>query len=85
AVTGGFGAAVLEECNRHGLSADRIHRCGLPDEFIYQGSRSEQLAEAGIDADGIAIGVRRLLDGRQKEQTSGSFAGLKRSLGFGAR
>ena len=85
AISGGFGAAVLEACNDHGLSSDRIRRLGLPDEFIHQGSRSDQLAEAGIDTDGIATGVRKLLNVSRKNRSTGSIAGWKRSLGFGAR
>lgn len=85
AVCGGFGAAILEACNDHGISADRIRRLGLPDAFIHQGSRSDQLAEAGIDAEGIATGVRKLLNVSRKTRSVSSFAGLKRSLGFGAR
>jgi len=61
AVIGGFGACVLEACNEHGLDARQVHRLGLPDRFIPQGGRGEQQAEAGIDADGIARTVRRLL------------------------
>jgi len=60
-VIGGFGAAVLEACNERRLSTDGIHRLGLPDRWIYQGSRSDQLAEAGIDAEGIARTVREIV------------------------
>lgn len=63
AVIGGFGSCVLEACNEHGLSTERIHRLGLPDEWIYQGSRSGQQAYAGIDAKSIARKVREVLDG----------------------
>lgn len=62
-VTAGFGACVLEACQQHQLPATRIHRLGLPDRWIYQGSRAQQLAEAGLDANGIARAVRRILDG----------------------
>jgi 1-deoxy-D-xylulose-5-phosphate synthase len=54
AIIGGFGACVLEACHDAGLATQNIHRLGLPDQWIYQGSRSEQQAEAGIDADSIA-------------------------------
>jgi 1-deoxy-D-xylulose-5-phosphate synthase len=50
----GFGAAVVDAANEHGLRTESIHRLGLPDRFIYHGSRRDQLAEAGIDAAGIA-------------------------------
>jgi 1-deoxy-D-xylulose-5-phosphate synthase len=61
AVVGGFGTAVIEAANEHGLDSSRIARLGLPDRYIYQSSRSAQLAEAGIDAAGIARKVRELL------------------------
>ena len=61
-VIGGFGAAVLEACNELGLPTDGIHRLGLPDSWIYQGSRAEQLREAGIDAAGIVDASRRILE-----------------------
>jgi 1-deoxy-D-xylulose-5-phosphate synthase len=60
--SGGFGAAVLEACNEHGLSAEGIVRLGLPDRFIYQGSRAQQQAEAGIDAEGILRAARKMLE-----------------------
>lgn len=58
-VSGGFGSAVLETANRLGLSAEFVVRLGhAPDAFYRHGSRSGQLAEAGIDAAGIAQAVR---------------------------
>ncbi|MBI1372671.1 MAG: 1-deoxy-D-xylulose-5-phosphate synthase [Phycisphaera sp.] len=59
---GGFGSAVLEACNDARVNSSNIHRIGLPDGWIYQGSRSGQLAECGIDATGIARKVREILD-----------------------
>ncbi len=59
--TGGFGAAVLEACNDHRLSTDRIHRLAMPDRWVYQGSRTAQLAEAEIDGAAIAAKVRSIL------------------------
>ena len=61
-VRGGFGSCVLEACNEHGLDARLVTRLGLPDSWIYQGERREQLAEAGLDAPGIAATVRAVLD-----------------------
>ena len=60
-IMGGFGACVLEACNENGLPTHGISRLGLPDRWIYQGARSDQLAEAGIDADGIARKAREVL------------------------
>jgi 1-deoxy-D-xylulose-5-phosphate synthase len=61
-VAGGFGTAVVESCNGAGLRTDSIHRSGLPDRWIYQGSRAGQLAEAGIDAVGIAARAADILE-----------------------
>jgi 1-deoxy-D-xylulose-5-phosphate synthase len=61
-LTGGFGAAVLESAQEQGLDASRVLRLGLPDGWIYQDSRAKQLAEAGIDAAGIARALRRAVD-----------------------
>jgi 1-deoxy-D-xylulose-5-phosphate synthase len=58
AVTGGFGSAVLEACNRRGLSTDRVRILGIPDEFVEHGDRSELLSDMGLDADGICRTVR---------------------------
>jgi 1-deoxy-D-xylulose-5-phosphate synthase len=64
-VSGGFGTAVLEACSHQGLSAESVRRLALPDRWIYQGSRSEQQAEAGIDAAGIARAAREMLRSRR--------------------
>lgn len=50
---GGFGSAVLESANDAGLSTSHVRRLGLPDRFILHAERDEQLAEAGLDEDGI--------------------------------
>jgi 1-deoxy-D-xylulose-5-phosphate synthase len=60
-VVGGFGAAVLEAASDMGLDASRVRVLGIPDHWIYQDSRKVQMAEAGIDASGIARAVRALL------------------------
>ncbi len=62
AVDGGFGSAVLETANRLGLPTDTMVRLGLASERFYaHGARAAQLAEAGIDATGIAGAVRRAI------------------------
>ena len=61
-VMGGFGTCVIEACNEHGLPTQAIHRLGLPDRWIYQGGRGEQLRAAGIDAEGIARKVIEVLE-----------------------
>ena len=48
-IRGGFGACLLEACNQRQVDSRGITRLALPDRWIYQGERKEQLAEAGID------------------------------------
>jgi len=50
---GGFGSAVLETANEAGLPTTHIRRLGLADSFVLHAERDEQLAEAGLDLDGI--------------------------------
>ena len=59
ALMGGFGSAVLEAAADAGLDAGRIHRLGIPDQFIEHGDRSELLAGLGLDAQGIARSLPR--------------------------
>ena len=65
-IRGGFGACVLEACNEMGLDSRLVTRMALPDGWIYQGERNEQLAEAGLDAASIARTVRRALEERAR-------------------
>lgn len=57
-IQGGFGSAVLEAASQRGLDTSNITRLALPDEWVYQDSRANQLAEVGLDAAGIARAVR---------------------------
>ncbi|MCC7145566.1 MAG: 1-deoxy-D-xylulose-5-phosphate synthase [Phycisphaeraceae bacterium] len=61
-VTGGFGSCVLEACHDHRLPTEGVYRLGIPERWIYQDSRVNQLAETGLDAAGIAKKVREILD-----------------------
>ncbi len=58
-IIGGFGSAILEAAQELALDSSRIVRLGLPDHWILQDSRAKQLAEAGIDAPGIARAIRQ--------------------------
>jgi 1-deoxy-D-xylulose-5-phosphate synthase len=60
---GGFGSCVLDACHEHGLDTRLVTRMGIPCRWIYQGSRTEQLEEAGLDAASIARRIRQVLDG----------------------
>lgn len=55
---GGFGTAVVDAAAEGGLDASQVSKAGLPDSWIYQGSRGEQLAEAGIDIEGLVKAIR---------------------------
>ena len=73
-IRGGFGAAVLETCNALGLDTRLVTRMALPDQWIYQGERKEQLAEAGIDGSAIARTIRAILEGQLVSEGSPAVA-----------
>src|SRR3954470_3162165 len=50
---GGFGSAVLEAANDAGLNTTHVRRLGLPDRFVLHAEREEQLAEVGLDVEGL--------------------------------
>jgi len=52
-IIGGLGSAVTEFANDHGYHNITIHRLGIPDRFVEQGTVEELHHECGIDLDGI--------------------------------
>jgi len=59
---GGFGSAVLEALNQLPNATARVRILAVPDRFVdHKSTREEQLAEVGLDADGIERAVRALL------------------------
>jgi 1-deoxy-D-xylulose-5-phosphate synthase len=76
---GGFGSAVLEAANDAGLSTVHLRRLGLPDHFVLHAERDEQLAEVGLDVDGItaaALDLAKSLGlGQPAEAGEGRWAG----------
>lgn len=54
---GGFGSAVLELLCDRKTDTYNVTRLGIPDEFIAHATRAEQLAQAGLDANGIARAI----------------------------
>ncbi len=59
---GGFGSAVLEALNSMPNATARVRVLAVPDRFVdHKTTREEQLAEVGLDADGIERTVRMLL------------------------
>ena len=59
-LSGGFGSAVLEAASDAGLSTAHVRRLGLPDRFVLHAEREEQLAEVGLDVDGIVASALEL-------------------------
>ncbi|MSN27200.1 MAG: 1-deoxy-D-xylulose-5-phosphate synthase [Geobacter sp.] len=58
---GGFGTAVLELLEEHGLSGVRVLRLGYPDSYIPQAEQDELRAMLGLDTAGIAASIRAFL------------------------
>ncbi|HTP66469.1 MAG TPA: 1-deoxy-D-xylulose-5-phosphate synthase [Geobacteraceae bacterium] len=61
ALSGGFGAAVLELLEEEGVTGTRVVRFGYPDRFIEQGEQPELRRMYGLDSEGIAAGIRKHL------------------------
>lgn len=57
----GFGSAVLEVANEAGLNTSHLRRLGVPDRFVEHAERHEQLADLGLDRDGIVKTCRAVL------------------------
>ena len=62
AIAGGAGSAVAEALASHGVTTP-LAMLGIPDRFIEHASREQQLAECGLDADGIFQRVQREMAG----------------------
>ena len=60
-ILGGFGSAVAEFLSSQ-LSAPRVHRLGIPDEFLHDtGEQHESRIHCGIDSAGIMKAVTAAL------------------------
>jgi 1-deoxy-D-xylulose-5-phosphate synthase len=59
---GGFGSAVLECLERHGMAGIKSHRIGLPDAYIEHGTQAVLRKKYGLDADGIYTAVRGFVE-----------------------
>jgi len=64
ALAGGLGAAVLEGLSDRRVPTDLVYRAAMPEKWLYQDSRAGQLADAGLDAAGIARRIRQIIDER---------------------
>jgi 1-deoxy-D-xylulose-5-phosphate synthase len=58
---GGFGSAVLELFETHGIRNLRIKRLGLRDAFVEHATQRELRSMAGIDEEGICAAVRQMM------------------------
>ncbi len=61
-IIGGFGTSVIECAQEFRLDASKVVRHGIPDHWIHQDSRADQLAEVGLDPQGIARMIRHAAD-----------------------
>lgn len=59
-LAGGAGSAVSELLAERGIEVRCLH-LGLPDRFLEQATRQDQLADCGLDASGIEVAVRDAL------------------------
>jgi 1-deoxy-D-xylulose-5-phosphate synthase len=66
---GGFGSAVHECLEKHGLSATPMLRVALPEQFVPHGKRDELLKKVGLDAPGIARRVLEWMRVAQRQYT----------------
>jgi 1-deoxy-D-xylulose-5-phosphate synthase len=61
-VIGGLGSAVTEFANDNGYHNAIIHRLGVPDRFVEQGTLDELHHECGIDAEGIVAAALKIME-----------------------
>ncbi|HEY3698197.1 MAG TPA: 1-deoxy-D-xylulose-5-phosphate synthase [Spongiibacteraceae bacterium] len=59
-IQGGAGSAVLEYLSANGIEIPLL-QLGLPDTFIDHGTHTQQLAQCGLDANGIEIAIKKRL------------------------
>lgn len=59
-IDGGFGSAVLEFLSDNGYS-NRVKRLGINDTFVEHGTPEELYAMLGLDSDGIALELKKLV------------------------
>jgi 1-deoxy-D-xylulose-5-phosphate synthase len=67
-LAGGFGSAVLQLLQAHGLCDVQARCLGIPDEFVEHASQQSLRAKYALDAPGIAT------------QITGSFPDLRQPL-----
>ncbi len=58
---GGFGSAILELLQDHGLTGVQVRRLGIPDFYVEQGSQAQLRSDLGIDAAGIVAAAQEFV------------------------
>ena len=58
---GGLGSAVAEWLTQNGHTALGLHRVGVPDTFVHQGTVAQLYKQCGMDAESIEKLIRNLL------------------------
>ena len=61
AVTGGFGSAVLELFNQHGLDTRNVITIGIADSFVQHGNTARLKEMQGLDTDSIVAKIKERL------------------------
>ena len=61
AVTGGFGSAVLELYNRHGIDARNVLTIGIADSFVQHGNTARLKEMQGLDVESVVAKVKERL------------------------
>ncbi|MBO5300765.1 MAG: 1-deoxy-D-xylulose-5-phosphate synthase [Peptococcaceae bacterium] len=61
AVTGGFGSAVLELFNQHGLDTRNVMTIGIADSFVQHGNTARLKEMQGLDTDSIVAKIKERL------------------------
>ncbi len=56
------------------MNTSHVRRLGLPDSFVLHAERDEQLAEVGLDVDGIAASALELARAVGLAVEAGSYA-----------
>ncbi|MCK4534688.1 MAG: 1-deoxy-D-xylulose-5-phosphate synthase, partial [Syntrophobacterales bacterium] len=59
---GGFGSAVLELFEEAGISGVVVKRLGIGDKFVEHATQAQLRKKHGIDAEGIANAVRKIVE-----------------------
>ena len=61
AVTGGFGSAVLELFNQHGMDTRNVITIGIADSFVQHGNTARLKEMQGLDTDSIVAKIKERL------------------------